>query len=139
MRSGLILLAVLGSFGLSGCMNVNTLQVNSSPSKNPTKAFSKAKVLFADKMRDPEATRFKPNHTVYDLSNGDQVVCGTANAKNAMGGYVGYKPFYIRLRGDRVMASQYPNGIDARVVQAMATEIYQKCNEVASGTMMIMP
>jgi len=139
MRSSLILLAVLGAFGLSGCMNVNTLQVNSSPSKNPTKAFSKAKVLFADKMRDPEATRFKPNHTVYDLSNGDQVVCGTANAKNAMGGYVGYKPFYVRLRGDRVMASKYPDSTDAKVVQAIATHIYQTCNEAAFGTIMIKP
>ena len=135
MRSGLILLAVLGSFGLSGCMNVNTLQVNSSPSKNPTKAFSKAKVLFADKMRAPEATKFKPNHTVYDLSNGDQVICGTANAKNAMGGYVGYKPFYVRLRGDRVMAFVYPSSTNAAVEQ----NIYQKCNEAAYGTMMIMP
>ena len=138
MRKGLILLAVLGLFGLTGGMtpvNINTLQVNSAPSKNSTKVFSKAKVLFANKMRDPEATRFKPNRTVYDLSNGDQIVCGTVNTKNAMGGYVGYKSFYVRLRDDRIMTSMYSDSTDS----TMAMNVLKGSNDAASGTIMIQP
>lgn len=50
----------------------------------------RAKKIVADGMRDPEATRFR------DVRRGRSgKVCGLVNAKNAMGGYVGYTEFVV--------------------------------------------
>ena len=67
-----------------------------------------AKSLVADRMRDPEATRFKDEIYAYQTSYGDYIVCGTLNAKNAMGGYVGYKPFYVRIRNNAIESFVVP-------------------------------
>ena len=81
---------------LSACVYPNTVAVTTTPTddKRQVKAVQS---LVADRMRDPEATRFKDDAVVYVTSAGDVIVCGTVNAKNAMGGYVGYKPYYARL------------------------------------------
>ncbi len=39
------------------------------------------------------------------------VVCGTVNAKNRFGGYVGVKPFYTMIRNDTVIRLVTPGGI----------------------------
>lgn len=37
------------------------------------------------------------NTQAYRLANGDIAYCGERNARNRMGGFVGYTPFYVRF------------------------------------------
>jgi hypothetical protein len=53
----------------------------------------KAKVL--EVLKDPESARFKNVQVAAD----GQVLCGEVNAKNAFGGYVGFKPFVADAEG----------------------------------------
>jgi hypothetical protein len=47
-------------------------------------------------LKDPDSAKF--GKMVAILRDGkDVIVCGTVNAKNAMGGYVGRQPFYGTL------------------------------------------
>ena len=128
-------LALLGAaVVMSGCV-VNDTEMTTTPT-NSAKLFNKAKVLVADRMRDPEATRFKDDFAAYTTNTGDEIVCGTVNAKNAMGGYVGYKTFYVRMSGNTVKAWQMASEDDEYGMQANA--IINACNEAASGKIMTM-
>lgn len=50
-----------------------------------------AKRLVIERLKDPESARFQ------DITRrSDDEVCGQVNAKNAMGGYVGHKWFWIK-------------------------------------------
>lgn len=128
----LAILAVLTAL-LSGCVQ-NNIEVTTAPVRDAS-AFNKAKALVADRMRDPEATRFKPQYAAYKTSAGDLVVCGTLNGKNAMGGYVGYKPFYARIRGNTLVALLFPDGTDDYGMAANMVKQY--CDEAASGNMKV--
>lgn len=44
-----------------------------------------------DLTRDPEAVQFRKLHI-----GAENTLCGEMNAKNAYGGYIGYKPFYVQ-------------------------------------------
>jgi hypothetical protein len=44
-------------------------------------------------MRDPESTRFEDSRLVYN-DRGRLALCGSINAKNAFGGYVGFQTFF---------------------------------------------
>lgn len=45
-------------------------------------------------LRDPESARFQGLFEGYDRKKREIVVCGEVNAKNGLGGYVGFVPFY---------------------------------------------
>lgn len=120
---------------LSGCMN--NIEATTSP-VNPSKerqVVSLAKTLVADKMRDPEATRFKESFQTYQTNRGDFVVCGTVNGKNAMGGYVGYKPFYARIRNNTLVAFQLPSESDEYGIVLNAVK--KSCADAATGKLMV--
>lgn len=51
-------------------------------------AIESAKLSVAKSLKDPQSAQFQ-NMTHFS----EGVVCGDVNAKNAMGGYVGFKPF----------------------------------------------
>lgn len=51
-------------------------------------AIARAKTVVADEMKDPGSAQFRGVFTYRDL-----MVCGEVNAKNAFGGYVGFKRF----------------------------------------------
>jgi hypothetical protein len=60
-----------------------------------------AETLIADMTKDPEAARFR------DVKYGrDGAICGWINAKNAMGGYVGYQRFLIEDGSNPVFETQ---------------------------------
>lgn len=84
---------------LAGCVQVTSEALSSA---NPRQV-ALAKSAVQNIMKDPESTRFRNGYQAYQFSNGDTVICGSVNAKNSYGGYVGYKPFYVRLRGEEVM------------------------------------
>lgn len=125
---------LMAAFAISGCVDPNTVPVSSKPISSRS-AISQAKYLVSESMRDPEATRFKDEFGAYELSNGDIVVCGTVNGKNAMGGYVGYRPFYIRMRNNASASFHVPSEDDTYSV--VANSVRQACADAASGSMMI--
>ena len=53
-------------------------------------AYAKQQIL--DRLRDPDSAKFKA--VTVAVVGGDVIYCGQINAKNAYGGYVGYKWFY---------------------------------------------
>lgn len=126
MKAGLYLAPLF--FALTACMNVNTIPVESKPIRSAT-YFAKAKHAISEKMREPEATRFKPEYSAYSLSNGDVVVCGTVNGKNAYGGYVGYRPFYIRFRNEAVQSVHFSDDVVGFVTKV--------CSDAAQNQLMI--
>ncbi|RVD44904.1 hypothetical protein EN742_00735 [Mesorhizobium sp. M4A.F.Ca.ET.020.02.1.1] len=50
-------------------------------------------------LKDPDSARFSVMSAA-PQATGETIVCGTVNAKNEMGGYVGPAPFYGKLYGD---------------------------------------
>lgn len=58
---------------------------------NQNEIFSQAREAVKERLRDPESARFKD----LKIGRNDTIVCGEVNAKNAMGGYVGARPFYF--------------------------------------------
>ncbi|NIZ14724.1 hypothetical protein [Phaeobacter sp. HF9A] len=97
--------------------------------------FNLAKKLVSEKLRDPEATRFKPEYNAYKTSSGDFIVCGTLNGKNAMGGYVGYKPFYVRIRNGQVESFLLPSETDEYGFALGA--VRKVCTDAANGKVML--
>jgi hypothetical protein len=45
------------------------------------------------KLSDPDSAQFKDEHYFGNWTTKDAILCGRINAKNMMGGYVGYRPF----------------------------------------------
>jgi hypothetical protein len=72
---------------------------------NPNQAIiAHARQAVADATRDPLAAQFRSLSVVTD-GDGNRKVCGQLNAKNAYGGYVGFRPFaYLLELGDVVIA-----------------------------------
>jgi hypothetical protein len=73
---------ILGIVALAGCGK-------NSADGNEVR-IERAKKVVAEAMRDPDSTKFRD--VVAYNKNG---VCGEVNAKNAYGGYVGYKRFMV--------------------------------------------
>ena len=132
MKYASIIALITTTFTLAGCLN--TIEVTTTPNRSKA-VFAEAKRLAADKMRDPEATRFKSEYKAYRSSAGDTIVCGTMNGKNAMGGYVGYKPFWIRIRNGNAVSFQIPGEGDDYGLAAQA--ITKNCSDASSGTVMV--
>jgi hypothetical protein len=58
-----------------------------------------AKVI--DRLKDPESARIRNvRSSLHSLSSGERYVCGEVNAKNAHGGYVGFRNFVVTNDGD---------------------------------------
>lgn len=55
-----------------------------------------AKELVAAQMLDPESARFR-NAALYSDADGFLSLCGDVNAKNRLGGYVGFRPFVYHV------------------------------------------
>ncbi|WP_252108847.1 MULTISPECIES: hypothetical protein [unclassified Halomonas] len=67
-------------------------------------------------LKDPSSAQFRDIFGVQQLRGGDRVtVCGSVNAKNAYGGYVGYKPFSY-TDGSVFIAGQ-PGSIESDLVK----------------------
>ena len=117
-----------------GCMDPNTIEASTKPI-NSASEVKRAQQLVSERMRDPEATRFKPEYQAYRTNVGDIIVCGTLNGKNAMGGYVGYKPYYVRIRNGSIQAFAIVSENDEYNIEI--NEIRRKCADAAAGTIMV--
>jgi hypothetical protein len=132
---------ILKGFGLAiitaslmGCIDPNTIEASTTPI-NSASEVNRAQQLVSERMRDPEATRFKPEYQAYRTSVGDIIVCGTLNGKNAMGGYVGYKPYYVRIRNGSIQAFSTVSENDEYSFEL--NEIQTACADAAAGTIMV--
>lgn len=59
-----------------------------------------AKAAITENFKDPRSAQFQ-RIVGYRVGDLDTIVCGEINAKNSLGGYVGFRRFYARLRGWR--------------------------------------
>lgn len=128
----LIGLGAVAAMLLAGC--VNNIEAETKPI-NDGRVIALAKRLIADRMRDPEATRFKNEFSSFQTKQGDYIVCGTLNGKNAMGGYVGYKQFYARIRNNSLEAFILPGEDDQYGIAANV--VAQNCRDAAAGKIMV--
>ncbi len=55
---------------------------------------SKSKQLLVRSLKDPDSAKY--SNLVIAQSDGKKILCGTINAKNSYGGYVGAKAFYVQ-------------------------------------------
>ena len=58
-----------------------------------------AKNTLMDSLNDPESAKIRKLMYFDDKANKIKVLCGEINAKNRMGGYVGYEKFFIASNG----------------------------------------
>lgn len=68
-----------------------------APTEDPL--FVEAREAVTSMMVDPESAQFKDLRRVTLSWNGLEAVCGSYNAKNRMGGYVGFSPFVYGTGG----------------------------------------
>lgn len=68
-----------------------------APEPREDPAIVSARVIVLDRLKDPESARFRNERAL----EGGERVCGEVNAKNAMGGYVGYSAFVVMHRPGR--------------------------------------
>lgn len=92
----------------------------------PEVHFAKALEFARNKMRDPESVQFR-NLVPGKLAGS---VCGELNAKNGMGGYVGYKPFianetFLEMQKD---FNEFTDPtIKAKMIQLQVDEFKTNC------------
>lgn len=77
-----------------------------------------AEIAVERQLRDPKSAQYG-TVTVRDFGNGDVIVCGQVNGKNAFGGYVGERPFVYA--GGRVTL------IDINAVSAADAALFARC------------
>jgi len=98
---------------ISASIDVNKLL---SPNDTDDVLLQKTMDRLRETFKDPDSAKFK-NVKVVHYGDG-RFACGEVNAKNSMGGYVGYKPFI----GDFVVDVNKLSGIKRK----RSTEFYNK-------------
>jgi hypothetical protein len=101
-----IIALLVGVTALSAC--VATTPVPVTPTTPSASARNIAINAIREPLRDPESLQTR-NITGYRTSLGDTIVCGEYNARNGFGGYAGFRPFYVRIRGGQVMSIHQDN------------------------------
>ena len=69
---------------------------------------SQAQEIVLENLKDPDSAKFRK--VVSYKNKGNNFVCGEVNSKNSMGGYVGFRSFYVDLK-DR--SFEVDNGFEA--------------------------
>ena len=65
------------------------------PQQDPAQSlFAEAHVAVRLQLRDPDSAQFRDDYAKVYLDRG--VACGEVNAKNGLGGYAGFQPYYYR-------------------------------------------
>ena len=130
----LSLAAIAGCLALTACVNANDTPVNTRPTPVTAQDRGVVQSAIIDGMKDPGAAQLR-NLVAYDLS-GDQgrAICGELNGKNSFGAYVGYQPFFLRVKGGKVV-SNYTGSRDPNDPDNFMAE--KGCREAATGQMMV--
>ncbi|AXC50063.1 hypothetical protein DRW48_10495 [Paracoccus suum] len=127
-------LVVLVALGVSACVDVNDTEVNARPAAVTSKDRGYIQSAIVDSLKDPGSAQLR-NVAAFDLSNGQgRAICGEINGKNSFGAYIGYKPFYLRIR-DGALASRFVgSGAKYDLDGQMAIEA---CSLAATGRMKV--
>ena len=91
-----IVIALILLAPLAGCMPSPAPDVVSAPKRDLTEK-EKAMIapVVANQLKDPAAAQFRWPKLV--MAPGSAAYCGLVNGKNAYGGYVGFRPFLVRV------------------------------------------
>lgn len=75
-------------------------------------------------MVDPQSTNFE-HVSVVDISaaRSQYVVCGLVNSRNQMGGYTGFKPFFVFPDGTLYVEPTEESGSDRRAFNSMRRDL----------------
>lgn len=68
----------------------------------------------SQRLKDPSSAQFR-NLTYHNINGFAHVVCGEVNAKNAMGGYAGFRPFIVVQKRSGSNQSDFDPKADMRV------------------------
>jgi len=98
MRKVMLILAVFGVLA-AGLFTYRSYLVNEL--RRPVLA----------KFKDPESAQFRNEKLHGDWSVKGSILCGEVNAKNGMGGYVGFTPFWA-ASGEKADLGSEPIGPD---------------------------
>lgn len=85
-------------------LTIGCEQPNPSPKDPAQPVKDQAVAALRDRMKDPKSLEVR--HLVAVKQGKWDVVCGEYNAKNSMGGYVGFQRFAWRGNGDFAMESE---------------------------------
>lgn len=125
MRRPALALAILCTLG--ACVAATDVPTQSATP--PGALVTQTQAQITAQLRDPLSAQWRGIRG-YTTAFGDQIICGEINAKNAFGGYVGFKQFYARYRGGQLMNTQLDGeaGLDLASVA---------CGSAAAGTIKI--
>ncbi|MGV8987788.1 MAG: hypothetical protein ACOH2H_16060 [Cypionkella sp.] len=87
-------MALLATATLSACGP--SIDVTAAPVHLNASTINAAHTAAAHDLFDPSSAQFREDST-FRLSNAEVVVCGQMNAKNRLGGYIGFSPYYVRM------------------------------------------
>jgi hypothetical protein len=82
------------ALSLSAC----TGSMNYSPDKFTDNDKAIMEKSFRQNLADPSSVQVQ-GVTVFQSPNGNRMICGSFNAKNAFGGYIGYQQFLVTTAG----------------------------------------
>ncbi|MCM2293064.1 hypothetical protein NAC44_12100 [Allorhizobium sp. BGMRC 0089] len=90
-RSGLMIILISWALSLAPAVSASAQQVMDGSDKGmPPETWNAAREAILEKLRDPYSAQF--DHMKV-LSEKPPIICGRFNAKNASGGYEGFRPF----------------------------------------------
>ncbi len=116
-------------FAMLGCVaDIDNIEIATEPYRLSASDINIAKSAVAEESTDPEAARFR-NFSGYKTSAGDTIVCAEVNAKNAYGGYVGYRPMWVRFNGTKVKSTLW--------AEKDVTTVIEGCAEARAGRTMV--
>lgn len=101
MRPSLLALCLVTLIACTPGETVLVAPVDLSPAEQ-----SAAQSALARSLRDPASAQFR-DVVGYALPDGGRIVCGELNARNGFGGYGGFAPFYVRMRGTEVIRQYF--------------------------------
>jgi hypothetical protein len=97
----------------AGQTNQSEFSERKTSAKVPPKLLQAAESYIGNQMKDPDTVKFRGLFMTSNQTS--EVVCGSINAKNSYGGYVGFKPFYVEFAEDKPIGSGTPPFADSRV------------------------
>lgn len=113
MRSAATLLVVLAAHALAATPAVAQIGLPAEP-----ELAAKLQVGLVKVLRDPMSAQvlitrqpWRDEVTLYGQVQRGDIVCALVNAKNAAGGYVGFRPYMFVLREDGRVSVMQRNGV----------------------------
>ncbi len=126
--------AIAGCLALAACVNANDTPVATRPVPVTAQDRGVIQSAIIDGMKDPGAAQLR-NVVAYDLSDGQgRAICGELNGKNSFGAYVGFQPFFLRVK-DGKLVSNYTGTGDPNDLDNFMAE--KGCREAATGQMKV--